>query len=88
MAIDGRTVISYTGAPYGGGCFYRMGLLHARGGIDQDFLWTTGEEKWGTCEHTRDSRLLVGQLSIYGVYSDFSEIYQRTGKVNGFDPVI
>jgi hypothetical protein len=88
MAIDGRTVISYTGAPHGGGCFYRMGRLFPRGEVDQDFTWTTSEEKWGTCEHTRDSRLLVGQVWSYGVYSDFSQIYQRAGKVSGLNPII
>jgi hypothetical protein len=86
--VTGAIILSYTGAPYGGGCFYRVGLINNHGGLDQDFLWQTGEEKWGECEHTRDSRLVLDIFNrVYGVYSDFSQIFYRIGTMQNFRAV-
>jgi hypothetical protein len=81
----GAVILSYTGAPYGGGCFYRVGRINTSGGLDQDFIWHTGEEKWGECEHTRDSRIVLDIFNrMYGVYSDFSQVFYRAGTMQNY----
>jgi hypothetical protein len=82
----GAIILSYTGAPHGGGCFYRVGSLD--GGLEANFYWHTGEEKWGTCEHTRDSRIVLDIFgSAYGIYSDFSQVFFRTGRMQFYQAI-
>lgn len=77
--------VTYTGAPAGGGCFYRVGGLDPSAGLDQDISWKTSEEKWGTCDYTRDSRIRFNLDSkVFGLYSDFSQIYYRRGTMQNF----
>jgi hypothetical protein len=67
-------ILSYTGEPFGGGCFYRVGFINPRG-LDGDFLWETGEEKWGACDYTLHSRIVFNSHDVlFGVYSDSSDL--------------
>lgn len=75
-------ILSYTGEPFGGGCFYRVGLINTRGGLDGDFLWETGEEQWGACDYTLNSRIVFNSFDVFGVYSDSSQIFYRSGVFN------
>jgi hypothetical protein len=81
MDVPGSSFVtlSYTGEPFGGGCFYRVASIDTGAGLDGGLIWRTGEEKWGTCDYTLDSRIVFNSTNVVGVYSDSSHIFYRTG---------
>jgi hypothetical protein len=83
----GVVILSYTGEPFGGGCFDRVGFINTRGGLDGDFIWNTGEEKWGTCDYTWNSRIVFNSRDVFGIYSDSSQIFYRAGDLRSHRPI-
>lgn len=86
-SFSNEVILSYTGEPFGGGCFERVGFINTRGGLDGDFIWNTGEEKWGTCDYTWNSRIVFNSRDVFGIYSDSSQIFYRAGDLRSHRPI-